>query len=148
MMLKFRTSPGIFTDSNTLQFASVMAVVVFIVLLVFMTLTPYHHGYSPDLPKVWHPVSMPGALREDAMHVTVTRDGRVYFGTDHVATDELAEQITERLTDRGIERKVYVVVDTRVSWGTVKPVLAAVHSAGIIRVAFLVDQRRVPSFPR
>jgi biopolymer transport protein ExbD len=148
MMLKFRTSPSIFADSNRLQFASVMAMVVFIVLLVFMTLTPYHHGYSPDLPRVWHPVSMPDALREDAIKVTVTRDGKVYFGTDHVNTDALGERITERLKDREIERKVYIIADTRAYWGTVKSVLAAVRSAGIIRVAFLVDRRRVPSLTR
>src|SRR5580692_8393167 len=67
-------SPKLFSDFNTLQFASVMGMVVFVLLLVFMTISPHGHGISADLPKVLHPVSMPGAWREDVMKVTILRD--------------------------------------------------------------------------
>jgi biopolymer transport protein ExbD len=76
---KPRRSPKLFSDFNTLQFASMMSLVVFVILLVFMTFPVDHHGGSVDLPKVLHPVSMPGANRGDAMIVTITRDGKVYF---------------------------------------------------------------------
>jgi hypothetical protein len=43
---------------------------------------------------------------------------------------------------------VYIIADMRARWSTVKIVLEGVRSAGIIRVAFLADQRRVPSVTR
>ena len=148
MLRKSRTSAKLFSDFNTLQFASVMGMVVFVVLLVFMTIPVDHHGVSADLPQVSHPVSMPGASREDAMTVTVLRDGKVYFGTDHVFLADLPAKIQERLKDRSVERKVYVVADMRARWGTVKAVLDGVRLAGILRVGFLVNQRRLAaSFP-
>src|SRR5260370_26383648 len=112
MLRKSRISPRLFSDFNTLPFASVMAMVVFVVLLVFMTITaPYHNGGSVDLPKVLHPVAMRGADREDAIKVSITRDGKVYLGTEQISLPDLASKILGRLKDREVERKVYVVVD-------------------------------------
>jgi len=132
----------IFSDFNTLQFASVMGLVVFVLLLVFMTIPTGSYGVSAGLPKVLHPVAMPGANREDAMKISILRDGHVYFGADRVAPANLPGKISDRLKDRDVERKVYITADARARWGTVKLVLQAVHDAGILRVAFLVDQRR------
>jgi biopolymer transport protein ExbD len=75
MLRKRHRSVRLFSDFNTIQFASVMGMVVFVLLLVFMTMPTDGHGSSVDMPKVSHPVSMPGALREDAMQVAVRRDG-------------------------------------------------------------------------
>lgn len=144
MLRTSRTPPRLFSDFNTLQFASVMAMVVFVMLLVFMTIPTDHHGISADLPKVFHPVSMPGAVREDAMHVYVLRDGKVYFGSDQIPVSVLAEKIQLRLQDHGIERKVYITADARARYGVVKVVLEGVRSAGILRVAFLANQSRNP----
>ncbi|HME36874.1 MAG TPA: biopolymer transporter ExbD [Candidatus Sulfotelmatobacter sp.] len=144
LMLRKRTSPRLFSDFNTLQFASVMGMVVFVMLLIFMTVPTDGHGNSVDLPHVSHPVSMPGAGREDAMLVTITRDGKAYFGTDQVNLTNLPAKIQDRLKDRDVERKVYVKADVRARWGTVKLVLDGVRSAGIIRVAFLAYPRPSP----
>ena len=97
-----------------------------------------------DLPKVLHPVAMRGAEREDAIKISITRDGKVYLGTEQVWPPDLPARIQDRLTDREVERKVYIVADMRARWGGVKLALDAVRSAGIIRVAFLADQRRLP----
>lgn len=121
-----------------------MAMVVFVMLLVFMTVPTHYRGVSVDLPKVSHPVAMRGADREDAMKVAVTRDGKAYFGNEQIRFGDLPATIQDRLKDRGVERRVYIVADMRSRWGTVKMVLDGVRSAGVIRVAFLVDQRRVP----
>ena len=103
-----------------------------------------HHGVSVDLPHVSHPSLNAGRTpgRCDADHDP--RDGKVYLGNDRIWSDDLAQKIQNRLKDREVERKVYVVADTRARWGVVKAALDEVRSAGIIRVAFLVDQRRVP----
>jgi biopolymer transport protein ExbD len=144
MLRKLRAAPKLFSDFNTLQFAGVMAMVAFVLLLMFMTVPTASSRFSADLPSVSHPVSMPGALREDAMLITVLRDGQVYFGNDRVRSDDLAQKIQSRLKDRDVERKVYVKADLHAHWGTVKSVLHGVHSAGVIRVAFIVYERRSP----
>jgi biopolymer transport protein ExbD len=121
-----------------------MAMVVFVMLLVFMTMTtPYHHGGSVDLPQVLHPVAMRGADREDAMKVTITRDGKVYFDTQQIRFGDLPAKIQDRLKDRVVEHKVYVIADMRARWGGVRLALDGVRAAGILRVAFLVNQQRI-----
>jgi biopolymer transport protein ExbD len=137
-------SSKLFSGIDATAFASILVVLLFVVLIAEgMTYNP-HHGVSADLPKVMHPVPMPGALREDGMQVCIMRDGKVYFGVERIDAFALQAKVEDRLRDRGVERKVYIIVDQRARWGTVKQVLDAVRSAGVIRVAFLVDQRRGP----
>lgn len=76
------------------------------------------------------------------MIVNVTRDGKIYFGVEQVRSADLPQKITDRLKDRSVERKVYIKADMRARWGSVKPVLEGVRAAGLLRIAFLVDQRR------
>lgn len=144
MLRKSRTSPKLFSDFNTLQFASVMGIVVFAVLLIFMTIPEEHRGLSVDIPRVLHPVAMRGALREDAMVVVVSRDGRVYFGAEQIIAADLPMRIQDRLKDREVERKVYIKADERARWGGVEAVLEGVRGAGIIRVAILANQGQLP----
>jgi biopolymer transport protein ExbD/biopolymer transport protein TolR len=84
---------------------------------------------------------MAGADREDAMVIAVMRDGAVYFGSDKVQPSQLPSKILDRLRDHTVERRVYIRADARVWSRTVKEVLDGVRSAGVERVAFLVDQR-------
>lgn len=148
MLRTWRKPANLFSDFNTLQFASVMGLVAFVMLLVFFPWTiPFIKAVSIDPPKVLHPVSMPNADREDAMVVSVTRDGKVYFGAEQVNPVDLPQKISDRLKDRSVERKVYIKADARARWGHVKQVLEAVHAAGILRVAFLTSQRQPVPIP-
>ena len=81
MLQTWRKSSKLFSDFNTLQFACVMSLVMFVLLIIFLTIPTHHPGITADLAKVDHPVAMPSANREDAMKVFVMRDGKVYFGT-------------------------------------------------------------------
>jgi biopolymer transport protein TolR len=127
-----------------MQFASVMGMVVFVVLIIFMTIPTGHQGLSVDLPKVLHAVAMRGADREDAIKVSITRDGKAYLGTEQVWLPDLSAKIQDRLKDRDVERKVYIVADKRARWGGVRLAMDGVRSAGIIRVAILADQEPLP----
>jgi biopolymer transport protein TolR len=143
MPIKPRKAPKLFSGIDTTAFAAIMVVLVFVELIAgTMNYSP-HHGASIDLPRILCPVSMPGAMRDDVMQVSITRDGKVYLGSEQVVPNYMAEKIQARLKDRDVERKVYIRADARARYGTVKTVLDGVRSAGLIRVAFLVDQRRV-----
>jgi biopolymer transport protein ExbD len=127
--------------------ASALAAVIFVLAIVMMInpVTSSHHVYGPDLPRVWHAVSMSGANREDAMIISVLRDGAVYFGSDKVSPSQLPANILDRMKDQTLEPKIYIRADRRVWYGTVKEVLDGVRCAGIEQIAFLVDQRRSSS---
>lgn len=134
-------SAKLFSDFNNLQFASVMALVMFVLLLIFMTIPmPYHDG-STDLPRVLHPTMMRGANREDALRITVSRDGQAYLGSERVVVEDISAKLKDRLKDSDIEKKVYITADARARWATVKLVLEQVREAGILRVAFLATER-------
>src|ERR1700726_4226418 len=81
-------SVRLFCRIDTSAFAAIMIVLLF-TLLFAIGLTPTHHGVGADLPNISHPIPMPGAEREDAMLVTVMRDGSVYFGADKLGSDQL-----------------------------------------------------------
>jgi biopolymer transport protein TolR len=144
----YRRSVKLFTSVDTTAFASILVTLVLIIFVVASMSSNRHRALSVDIPEVSHPASMRGALRDDAMKVSILRDGQVYFCNDRVWSDDLGRRIQDRLKDRGVERKVYITADARAQYGWVKAVLDGVRSAGIVRVAFLADQRRVPSFTR
>ena len=142
MPAKSQNVSKLFSGIDTTAFAAIMVVLVFAELIAgTMSYNP-HHGVSIDLPRILRPVSMPGALRDDVMQISITRDGKVFFGSDQIVPDYMTGKIQARLADLDVERKVYIRADARVRYGTVKTVLDGVRSAGILRVAFLVDQRR------
>lgn len=143
MSAKSRNVSKLFSGIDTTAFAAIMVVLVFVELIAgTMSYSP-HHGVSIDVPRILRPVSMPGALRDDAMQVSITRDGKVFFGSDQIIPDCMTEKLKARLTDLDVERKVYIRADGRARYGAVKAVLDGVRAAGILRVAFLVDQRRM-----
>jgi biopolymer transport protein TolR len=142
MSIKSQNVPRLFSGIDTTAFAAIMVVLVFAELIAgTMSYNP-HHGVSIDVPRILRPVSMPGAMQDDAMQVSITRDGKVFLGSDQIVPAYMTEKIQARLTDLDVERKVYIRADARARYGTVKTVLDGVRSAGILRVAFLVDQRR------
>jgi biopolymer transport protein ExbD len=117
-------------------FVSIMLVLLFILLP--MTPDP-HHSVTVDRPPAHHSTVMPGALREDAMQISVTRDGSVFFRNRRVLGSELASEIRAGLR-KGAEKKVYLMVDARAIYGAAIPVLDQVRLAGIEKVSFLTEQ--------
>ena len=98
---------------------------------------------SVDLPRTTNGHAMPGADREDALVVGITRDGKLYLGGDKVDLDQLPQVIRDRLS-YGAERKVYLRVDRHAKYGVVINVLAEVRAAGIENIAFLVPSYSPP----
>jgi biopolymer transport protein TolR len=124
---------------------SALAAVMFVLVFAFMFLIESpHDGVSADLPRVWHSIPMRGANREDALMVSILRDGTVYFGTDKSWPGDLPAQIRAAV-GRGGEKKIYIRADARVRYRTVRDVLDAVRSSGLEKVAFLVYQRHAVS---
>ncbi len=89
-----------------------------------------------DLVKSRNATAMPGALQEDAIHVSIPRDGATYLGSLRIRPAALPDAIREALQN-GAERKVYLAVDARTRYGDVMFVLAEIRRAGIETVCFV-----------
>jgi len=119
--------------------ATCLAAVYIAILFILTPLTPQHPGNKPvDLPTVKHSVPMPGAHREGATIVTVTRDGNVFVGNTQVQLADLPSQIAKSLAQGG-ERKGYLKADARAKYGDVKAVIECIKGAGIENIGLITN---------
>jgi len=124
-----------------------MVDVMLVLLIIFMVITPMlQKGVSVDLAKTNNPVQMPDADKEDALLVAVTRDGKVFFGTDQITPDQLTGMVKDRLTDR-VDKRVFVKADARAKYGNVVDVVDNVRAAGVDTLGLLTEQRKALAAP-
>jgi biopolymer transport protein TolR len=125
-----------------------MVDVMLVLLIIFMVVTPMlQKGIS--VAKVNNPEQMPDADKEDALLVSITRDGKVYFGSEQVQdVNNLTTKVKDRLASRSGDRRVYVKADMRARFGGVVQVVDAVRAAGVDDLGLLTDQRKTtPNAP-
>jgi biopolymer transport protein ExbD/biopolymer transport protein TolR len=117
-----------------------MVDVMLVLLIIFMVITPMlQHGTSVDLVPTHNPHPMKDADKEDAVVVAVTRDGRVFLGSDQIAASELAPKVKDMLTNRS-DKTVYIKSDSRAKYRDVVDVVDNVRSAGVDTVGLLTDK--------
>jgi biopolymer transport protein TolR len=124
-----------------------MVDVMLVLLIIFMVVTPMlQKGVSVDMAKVNNPEQMPDADKEDALLVSVTRDGQVYFGSDQITIDSLTTKVKDRLANKP-DKRVYVKADMRAHYGSVVQVVDAVRAAGVDDLGLLTDQKKTTTAP-
>jgi biopolymer transport protein ExbD/biopolymer transport protein TolR len=143
VILKHQSPPPV-ADINVTPMVDVMLVL----LIIFMVVTPMlQKGISVDMPKVNNPEQMPDADKEDALLVSIMRNGDVFFGTDKITPDNLTTKVKDRLANR-VDKRVYVKADSRAHFGNVVQVVDAVRAAGVDDLGLLTDQRKTtPNAP-
>lgn len=118
-------------------FASVMLALLF--LMMFGLGYPMHPRTAPvDMSVTQHSTLEPGARREDAMDVAITRDGSVYFRNHKILLAELPDSLREAARN-GAEKTVYVKADARAKYGDVKPVIDQIRLSGLQNITFLTE---------
>ena len=126
-----------------------MVDVMLVLLIIFMVVTPMlQKGISVDMAPVNNPEQMPDADKEDALLVSITRDGKVYFGSDQIQdVDNLTGKVKDRLANKQ-DKRVYVKADMRTRFGGVVQVVDSVRAAGVDDLGLLTDQRKTaPNAP-
>ena len=83
-------------------------------------------------------VAVLNAAREDAMVVTVRRDGRILFRAVQISPDELTARIGDALKQHA-ERRIYINADRRAKYSSVRICLEAIQAAGVKEIAFLTS---------
>ena len=124
-----------------------MVDIMLVLLIIFMVITPMlQKGVSVDMAKATNPREMREADQDDAVVVAVTRDGKIYLGSDQLLVDRLAERIQDLLASK-VDKTVYVKSDRRAKYGGVVDVVDTVRSAGVDTLGLLtdkVDKKKVP----
>jgi biopolymer transport protein ExbD len=117
-----------------------MADVMLVLLIIFMVVTPMlQKGQTVELAKTRNPIDMKEADRDDAVLVTVTRDGKLYLGQEKVTTDALATKVNDLLASR-LEKKVFVKSDLRAKYGDVVQVVDNIRNAGVDQIGLLTER--------
>ncbi len=119
-----------------------MVDVMLVLLIIFMVITPMlQKGVSVDLAKTNNPVQMPDADKEDALLVAITRDGKVFFGSDQISPDQLTNKVKDKIANKA-DKTVYIRADARTKYGNVVEVVDNVRSAGVDKLGLLTEQRK------
>ena len=97
-------------------------------------------GISVELASTSSAVSVPLADKQDALIVTVSQSGKLYFGIDAVTPDALVKELKNRMSQR--TQNLYIKADARAPYAWVVKVLDAAHEAGITSVTLLTSQTK------
>jgi biopolymer transport protein TolR len=125
-----------------------MVDVMLVLLIIFMVVTPMlQKGISVDMAKVNNPTPMQDADKEDALLVSITRDGKVYFGSEQITPDTLTTKVKERLASNSQSKQVYVKADMRARFGSVVNVVDSVRAAGVDDLGLLTEQKKTGTPP-
>ena len=120
-----------------------MADIMLVLLIIFMVITPMlQKGVSVDLVRTQNPRSMPDADREDAVVVAVTRDGKIFLGSDATQLGDLVTKVQELIANR-VDKTVYIKSDARTKYERVVTVVDEVRSAGVDQLGLLTDSVEV-----
>jgi biopolymer transport protein ExbD len=82
----------------------------------------------------------PGARREDAITVGITRDGWIFFNDQRIRLEDLQDEIQKAIRS-GAEYKVYVKPDARCMYRDFARVVDEVRAAKVEKIAFITIQR-------
>lgn len=132
-------SNGLFQGlSGSVIVNSMLGFILPLLIITMMTPPPNRH-VAADWPSARNTTLQPGALREDALRLIVTKDGSYYFRNQKILVESLANEIHEQI-GAGTERKIYLTVDARARYREVALALDEIRRAGLMQVVVLAEQ--------
>ncbi|MGH9448350.1 MAG: biopolymer transporter ExbD [Terriglobia bacterium] len=143
MPLKGKSPPEV-SSINVTPLCDVMLVL----LIIFMVITPLlQNKVTVDMAKALNTQDMDAARKSNAVVIAITRDGKLYLGSDKVTLDSLPTDITNKLA-HNLDKTVYIKADARAKYGDVVGVFSAVQTADVQDVGLLTEQiQRKPGYP-
>jgi biopolymer transport protein ExbD len=93
-----------------------------------------------DMVRVDNAIAMPDAAKEDAIVVTVRRDGEVWLGQNKTQIDVLGEQLRDRLADKP-DRTMFLRADAHAQFRAVEDVIDSMRTAGVDDVILLARKK-------
>lgn len=119
--------------------SALLSVFYVLFLLLILLQPPIHNGFQPEVAHAQYASLLPAAVREDAMHLAITRDGRFFFNTSQITPKDLPDLIRASVRN-GSERRVYLIVDVRVKYPKIAMAAAEIQQTGIQDVSFIATE--------
>jgi len=139
--MELKKAPPPVADINVTPMVDVMLVV----LIIFMVITPMlNKGVNIDLANARNPITMSDADKEDAVKVSITKDGQVFLspGLEKINDNaDLPPKVVELLKDKP-SKTVFLRTDARAKYGKVEDVVDALRAAGVDDVGLLTEQNQ------
>ena len=109
-------------------------------LILFMVQTkPFHYSRWPqDVPTSSYARRQPLAVREDAMRISITHDGFIFYLDAPASAEELPGLLLQSMRE-GAERKVYLGASARSRYGDTASVPEQIRKASIQNVCFVTQ---------
>jgi biopolymer transport protein ExbD/biopolymer transport protein TolR len=124
-----------------------MVDVMLVLLIIFMVITPMlQKGVSVDMAKATNTRDMQDADKEDAVVLAVTRDGKIFLGSDPIAPDQITTTVKDRLSSR-LDKTVYLKSDQNAKYGVVVTVVDNVRAAGVDSLGLETEKRVTRNVP-
>jgi biopolymer transport protein TolR len=121
------------SEINVTPFVDVMLVL----LVVFMVAAPLlTAGVPVDLPK-----ANAAAVNTDdqrPIEVSINKDGEIFIGETQVSFQRLLT-VLSGVTNNDPEKRIFIRGDTKLAYGQVMNVIAALNKAGYRKVALITD---------
>lgn len=134
--MKKMKAPAVVNDINVTPMVDVMLVM----LIIFMVITPMlSKGVSVDKVKTKNPIAMQDADKDDAVLISVTRNGDVFIKTTKVIPDALAPQVKDMIANR-LDKTVFIQADSRAKYEVVVDVVDNLRAAGVDQIGLLTEQ--------
>jgi biopolymer transport protein ExbD len=95
-----------------------------------------------DKVKTKNPVTMQAADKEDAILISVTRNGGVFLSPGNIklsGPDQLPERVRDLLTNR-VDKTVYIVGDARAKYSIVEDVVDNLRAAGVNEIGLITEE--------
>ena len=133
-MSKQKTA-SVVADINVTPMVDVMLVM----LIIFMVITPMlTKGVQVDLVKTKNPIAMADADKDDAVLVSVNKNGEVFLGSTKMTADALPAKVKDLLTNR-ISKICFLKCDQRSRYEKVVEVVDNLRAAGVDQVGLLTE---------
>jgi biopolymer transport protein ExbD/biopolymer transport protein TolR len=139
-IMELKKAPPPVSDINVTPMVDVMLVV----LIIFMVITPLlNKGVNIDLARARNPITMQDADKEDAVIVSITRDGSVFLSPglkkqpDDLA--DLGKEVKDLLADRPV-KIVYIKADQAAKYSKVEDVVDGLRTGGVEDVGLITEQ--------
>jgi biopolymer transport protein ExbD len=132
-----KTAPPVVNDINVTPMVDVMLVL----LIIFMVITPMlTKGATVEKPKTKNAIAMQNADKEDAIRVSVTRDGRFFLtpGNAQIHLDELPGKVRDLQTNK-LDKTCYIQADARAKYEAVEDVVDNLRAAGVDQIGLITE---------
>lgn len=134
------TGGHVVADINVTPMADVMLVL----LIIFMITTPLlQSGISVNLPKARNPLEAPEADKNDAVVISLNREGTIYRAKTPLSEDQLYSFLNDRFSGSEVQdRTIFLRADTALAYGRVVQIVDGCRTAGVDRIGLMTDLDR------